>query len=175
MVFDPISAGIGLVSSAVGFMGARKARKAQERFMKAQMADRAKRIAEAKELYAKSRIGLQDQNRAMMNAALKSTPLTLGASMARSTAMGNLQRAIFQDYAQRGRAIERETAGGMADLALMSPYDVVDGSAIGAARGAEAGFLSNAISSLGSAYMNTDMIQAGAEARARGRRAAREG
>lgn len=155
-------------------MGARKARKAQEKFMKAQMKDRAKRIADAKEAYAISRVGLQAQNRAMMNSALKSSPLTLGASMARSTALGNLQRAIFQDYAARGREIERETASGQAELNLLSPYDVVDAGAIGAARGAEAGFLSNAISSLGSAYMNTDMIAAGAEARARGRMNARK-
>lgn len=171
--FDPISAGIGLVSSAVGFMGARKARKAQEKFMKAQMKDRAKRIADAKEAYAISRIGLQAQNRAMMNAALKSSPMTLGASMARSTALGNLQRAIFQDYAARGREIERETAAGQADLNLLSPFDVVDAGAMGAARGAEAGFLANSINALGSSFINKDMVAAGAEARETGRMRAR--
>ena len=125
MAFDPISAGIGLVSSALSFGSARKARKKQERFMKKMMADRAKRIAEAKGEFQKSRRGLLTENRAAMNAAIAGAPVSLGASLMRGSTAANYMRSIYADAQRRAAEIGRQTAAGMSQLALMSPYHFV--------------------------------------------------
>lgn len=140
---------LGLVSSAIGFGGARKARKKQERFIKKMMADRAARIAEAKGQYAKSRRGLMAENRAAMNAAIAGAPTALGPSLMQGSTSANYMRSIYADAQRRAAEIGRQTAAGMADLSMMSPYDVVDPSTIGQSAGAEAQALSGLIGSFG--------------------------
>ena len=148
---DPATIGLGLnvVTSALGFGGARKARKKQERFIKKMMADRAARIAEAKGQYAKSRRGLMAENRAAMNAAIAGAPTALGPSLMRGSTSANYMRSIYADAQRRAAEIGRQTAAGMADLSMMSPYDVVDPSTIGQSAGAEAQALSGLIGSFG--------------------------
>ena len=131
-----------------GFFGARKARKKQERFIKKMMADRAQRIAAAKGQYDKSRRGLLAENRAAMQSALASAPMTLGPALMASTASGNLMRSVYRDYARRAAEISRQTAAGKVDLEMMSPYDIVDPSTIGQGMGAENAALGSALSGL---------------------------
>ena len=140
---------LGLVSSAIGFGGARKARKKQERFIKKMMADRAARIAEAKGEFQKSRRGLLAENRAAMNAAIAGAPTALGASLMKGSKSANYMRSIYADAQRRAAEIGRQTAEGMSQLAMMSPYDVVDPSTIGQSAGAEAQALSGLIGSFG--------------------------
>ena len=140
---------LGLVSSAIGFGGARKARKKQERFIKKMMADRAARIAEAKGEFQKSRRGLLAENRAAMNAAIAGAPTALGASLMKGSTSANYMRSIYADAQRRAAEIGRQTAEGMSQLAMMSPYDVVDPSTIGQSAGAEAQALSGLIGSFG--------------------------
>jgi hypothetical protein len=148
---DPSLIGLGMnvVSGVLGFGGARKARKKQERFVKQMMADRAARIAEAKGQYAKSRRGLMAENRAAMNAAIAGAPTALGASLMQGSTSANYMRSIYADAQRRAAEIGRQTAAGMADLSMLSPYDVVDPSTIGQSAGAEAQALSGLLSSLG--------------------------
>jgi hypothetical protein len=144
-----ISSGLGVVSGILGFGGARKARKKQERFIKNMMADRAARIAEAKGQYAKSRRGLMAENRAAMNAAIAGAPTALRPSLMQGSTAANYMRSIYADAQRRAAEIGRQTAAGMADLSMMSPYDVVDPSTMGQSAGAEAQALSGLIGSLG--------------------------
>jgi len=58
-------------------------------------------------------------------------------------------RSIYADAQRRAAEIGRQTAAGMADLSMMSPYDVVDPSTIGQSAGAEAQALSGLIGSFG--------------------------
>jgi hypothetical protein len=148
---DPSLIGLGMnvVSGVLGFGGARKARKKQERFVKQMMADRAARIAEAKGQYAKSRRGLMAENRAAMNAAIAGAPTALGASLMQGSTSANYMRSIYADAQRRAAEIGRQTAAGMADLSMLSPYDVVDPSTIGQSAGAEAQALSGLIGSFG--------------------------
>jgi hypothetical protein len=148
---DPSLIGLGMnvVSGVLGFGGARKARKKQERFVKQMMADRAARIAEAKGQYAKSRRGLMAENRAAMNAAIAGAPTALGASLMQGSTSANYMRSIYADAQRRAAEIGRQTAAGMADLSMMSPYDVVDPSTMGQSAGAETQALSGLLSNLG--------------------------
>jgi len=148
-VLGPIGIGLGVLGSVLGLSGARKARKKQERFIKQMMADRAKRIEEAKGQYAKSRRGLMAENRAAMNAAIAGAPTALGASLMQGSTSANYMRSIYADAQRRAAEIGRQTAAGMADLSMMSPYDVVDPSTIGQSAGAEAQALSGLIGSFG--------------------------
>lgn len=128
-----------IVSGVGSLLGARSARKAQKRFTKAMMADRSKRIAAAKGSYQKGRRGLLTENRAAMQAALAGAPLGLGASLMVGSTAANRMRSIYADFAQRAREINRDTAAGMAEYEMMSPYDIVDPSTMGQGRGAEFG------------------------------------
>ena len=128
-----------LISGVGSLLGARSARKAQKRFTKAMMADRAKRIEAAKGSYQKGRRGLLTENRAAMQAALAGAPLGLGASLMVGSTAANRMRSIYADFAQRAREINRDTAAGMAEYEMMSPYDIVDPSTMGQGRGAEFG------------------------------------
>lgn len=132
---DPMA----LISGVGSLLGARSARKAQKRFTKAMMADRAKRIEAAKGSYQKGRRGLLTENRAAMQAALAGAPLGLGASLMVGSTAANRMRSIYADFAQRAREINRDTAAGMAEYEMMSPYDIVDPSTMGQGRGAEFG------------------------------------
>jgi hypothetical protein len=144
--FSAIMGGFGLLSS---FFGARSARKKQERFIKKMMADRAARIAEAKGEYDKSRRGLQAENRGAMLAAIKGVPASLGASLMQGSTAANAMRSIYADAQRRSAEIGRQTAAGKADLAMLSPYDIVDPSTMGQSRGAEMQALSGVLSGFG--------------------------
>ena len=132
-----IMGGLGLVGQIGSFFGARSARKKQERCIKKMMADRAARIAEAKGEYDKSRRGLQAENRGAMLAALKGVPASLGASLMQGSTAANAMRSIYADAQRRSAEIGRQTAAGKAELAMLSPYDIVDPSTMGQSRGAE--------------------------------------
>jgi hypothetical protein len=149
-VLGPIGLGLGVIGSVLGLSGARKARKKQERFIKQMMADRAKRIEEAKGQYAKSRRGLMAENRAAMNAAIAGAPTALGASLMQGSTSANYMRSIYADAQRRAAEIGRQTAAGMADLSMLSPYDIVDPSTMGQSRGAEAQALSGLLGGIAS-------------------------
>lgn len=146
--FGAIMGGLGLVTQIGSLFGARSARKKQERFIKQMMADRAKRIAEAKGEYDKSRRGLLAENRAAMKAQLGAARGTLGPALMASTASANLMRRVYGDFARRAAEIGRQTAAGKADLAMLSPYDIVDPSTMGQGRGAEMQALSGLVGGL---------------------------
>jgi len=148
MAIDPVSA-LGVVSSLGGLFGARSARKKQQRMIKKMMADRAKRIAAAKGTYDKSRRGLLTENRAMMMQALAQAPTMLGPSLMAGSTSANLMRGLYRDSARRAAEIGRQTAAGKADLELMSPYDIVDPSSMGASRGAETQALMGVLKGIG--------------------------
>lgn len=144
-----IMGGLGLLGSVTSLFGARSARKKQERFIKKMMADRAARIAEAKGEYDKSRRGLQAENRGAMLAALKGVPASLGASLMQGSTAANAMRSIYADAQRRSAEIGRQTAAGKAELAMLSPYDIVDPSTMGQSRGAEMQALSGVLSGFG--------------------------
>lgn len=147
-MFGAIAGGLQAAMGVKSFLDAGKAQKKQDRFIKAMMADRAKRIKAAKGAYDKSRRGLLSENRAAMKAALSSAPMTLGPALMASTASGNMMRSVFRDYARRAAEISRQTAAGKADLEMMSPYDIVDPSTIGQGAGAKNAALGNALQGL---------------------------
>lgn len=126
----------GIAGSALGAIGARKARKKQERFIKKMMADRSARIKEAKGRFTDSRRGLIEEARASQNAAVQGAQAALMPSMVTTTG-GNYLRSIYADAGRRFQEIERQTASGLAELSMLSPYDVVDPSTIGQGLGAE--------------------------------------
>lgn len=138
----------GIAGSALGAIGARKARKKQERFIKKMMADRAKRIEEAKGRFKDSRRGLMEEARATQNAAVQGAQASLMPSMV-TTVGGNYLRSIYADAGRRFQEIERQTAAGLAELSMQSPYDVVDPSTIGQGLGAEYAAYGGIITGLG--------------------------
>jgi hypothetical protein len=152
MALEAISAGLGIASSIGGFFGARSARKKQQRMIKKMMADRAKRIKAAKGQVQKSRRGLMAENRAAMNAAIAGAPQALGASLQRGSTSANYLRSIYADAQRRANEIGRQTAAQMSELEMMSPYDIVDPSSMGAGKGAETQALLGGLSQLAGAF-----------------------
>lgn len=144
-MFQAIMGGLQMAQGLGQFFGASSAQKKQQRMMQRMMADRAARIAEAKGEYDKSRRGLLAENRAAMKAQLGAARGTLGPALMASTASANMMRRVYGDFARRAAEIGRNTAAGKADLAMLSPYDIVDASTIGAGEGAKWGALGNAI------------------------------
>ena len=147
-MFQAIMGGLQMAQGLGQFFGASSAQKKQQRMMQRMMADRAARIAEAKGEYDKSRRGLLAENRAAMKAQLGAARGTLGPALMASTASANMMRRVYGDFARRAAEIGRNTAAGKADLAMLSPYDIVDASTIGAGEGAKWGALGNAISGI---------------------------
>lgn len=148
MAIDPVSA-LGLVGQIGGLFGARSARKKQKRMIKKMMADRAKRIAKAKGEFDKSRRGLLTENRAMMMKALAQAPMMLGPSLMAGSTSANLMRGLYRDSARRAAEIGRQTAAGKAELEMLSPFDIVDPSSMGASRGAETQALMGVLKGIG--------------------------
>lgn len=152
MALAAIGAGLGIASSIGGFFGARSARKKQQRMIKKMMADRAKRIKAAKGQVQKSRRGLMAENRAAMNAAIAGAPQALSASLQRGSTSANYLRSIYSDAQRRANEIGRQTAAQMSELEMMSPYDIVDPSSMGAGKGAETQALLGGLSQLAGAF-----------------------
>jgi len=148
MALGAIAAGLQIGGSILGGIGARKARKKQERFIKKMMADRAARIKDAKAQFSKSRVGLIEEARASQNAAVAGAMPLIGESLGQ-TVGANYLRSIYADAGRRFQEISRQTAEGMSQLAMMSPYDIVDPSTIGQSTGAEYAAWGSALSGIG--------------------------
>ena len=148
MALGAIAAGLQIGGSILGGIGARKARKKQERFIKQMMADRAARIKDAKAQFSKSRVGLIEEARASQNAAVAGAMPLIGESLGQ-TVGANYLRSIYADAGRRFQEISRQTAEGMSQLAMLSPYDIVDPSTIGQSTGAEYAAWGSALSGIG--------------------------